>query len=294
MSENFNDVIYNLFSTVNYLDTRPNSENLAIELENCDILVIGAKEILTEEMIKNAKKLPKVIGTLSVGVDHIAPSLFSNNEIHILNTPKANVESVAEHSLGMIYALAKKFKAGEKSVSNGTGRSGLAELPNEIYGKTLGIVGLGNIGTRLAEMGKSVGLNIISSSKTRTSGAKGEVKFYSLENVFAKSDFISLHLPLTNSSKNLISTKILSAIKPGAILINTSRPEIVDHSAIKESLMSGDLAGYGLDCEEDILSLSSLPNVLITPHIAGVTEEASARLDDELAEYLRIEFSEGD
>ena len=287
----FADKSRQLFDEVTYLAQRPNSEELTKLLSEYDVIIIGARENISRKMLGNATKT-KIIGTLSVGTDHLNLDALSERGIHVERCPTANVRSVAEHALSLIMALAKFLKWGDQLVAEGENRSGLPSLPTEVQGKTLGLIGYGNIGTILGELASCLGMNIVATSRSRQSGSEGNVRFATLDALLAESHYVSISVPLTEETRHLINAHTLDLMMPGTILVNTSREDVVVRSDIIKALDSGKLNAYGGDYDDASLAdktlsnLAKRPNVILTPHIAGLTIEANDRLDNELIDRL--------
>lgn len=203
--------------------------------------------------------------------------------VTVSNTPHYGDDTVAEHTLGLLLALARRIPALHQDLRRGRWQPGAPG--RELHGKTLGILGLGAIGSRVARWGMALGMRVVAWT-AHPSPERAEahrVSFVSLEELAAASDVVSVHLPLTPTTRRLIDSEFLSWMRPDAMLLNTSRGEIVDTAALLEALRSGRLAGAALDVfEEEPLPgehpLLGLDNVVLTPHVGFYTREATARM----------------
>lgn len=284
----FHNKAKSIFSEVVYLENRPiKPEELIPIMGQCDVLIIGAKEKILSNVVSNSPVMPKIIGTLSVGLDHLDLIGLKQKDVTVINSPTANVLSVAEHIMAVALSLTKRLVEGNISVSENKGRAGLSSMPIELNDKTLGLIGYGKISKALAKISSCFGMKIIATSQTRTSGNDKLISFTDLDSLLSKSDVISINVPLNDSTKNLINSSNIGIIKNGAILINTSREEITDFDCIYDSLLTDNgLSGFGIDADDIPTSLSKLHSVVATPHIAGLSNEASDRLDNELIDRI--------
>ena len=266
---------------------RPTHDELLHLVSEFDILVIGVREKMTPEIHSQASRLC-IIGTLSIGTDHIDPCFLCDERIRIINTPLSNVASVTEHTYALILAVLKRLVEAHMAAVGRKGRKGISDLPLELGSRTLGVVGAGNIGAKVARVALALGLKVLCYTyhpEKHTELADAGVRFLPLDELLEQADILTLHLPLTDESRGILSADRISLMKREAILVNTARSQLVDSSALSQYLRKGLLAGAALDClEDDELSLfEGLPNVILTPHIAGLTKESIARMDVDLA-----------
>jgi phosphoglycerate dehydrogenase-like enzyme len=282
----FHEKANRLFSEITYADQRPKEEDMPKFLSGYDVAIIGAREKINENILKKVINPPKIIGTLSVGLDHIDVGFLKKMGVTIINTPTANVISVSEHVMAFALSLVKRLKEADSAVQNSIGRSGLHDSPTELNGKTFGLIGYGNIAKKIVPLARCFGMKIVATSRTRTSGQDSDVTFYTLQQVLSESEIISINVPLTDSTKNLINDKSLKSLGRKPVIINTSRSEIVDHNAISICLNNGHLSGYAEDSENIPECLKNRTDVLWSPHIAGLSKEASDRLDNELIDRI--------
>jgi D-3-phosphoglycerate dehydrogenase len=269
---------------------RPSEKALGELVRDYEVLVIGVKERMTEHVYQNIRNL-EILATLSIGLDHIDSSFFDDDRLKILNAPGSNSISVAEHTIGLMLALSKRFMEGHEASFTGTGRKGISKFPGEIRDKTIGVIGAGSIGTEVMKMSLCLGMKVLCYTfhpESHPDLHNIGVTFYDLQGVVSKSDIISIHLPLTKESRNLLSDELIEEMKGNSIVVNTSRPEIVDMKALAKSLKDGKILGVGIDSDDIGVAdlFRGLKNVIITPHIAGLTNESFTRMDMMIAEAI--------
>ena len=232
----------------------------------------------------------RIISRMGVGLDNIDVAAATARKIVVTNVPDYCMEEVAEHALSLLFALARKVAF--YHLQSKQGRYELNEGPplRRIAGKTLGIVGLGTIGRRLAARAVPLGLQVLAVDP-RAGQAMPGVTFCSLEGLLARSDYISLHLPLTPATRHLIGAKQLWQMKPTAYLINTARGGLVDSQALAAALAANRLAGAALDVQEteppDLTSPPyNDPRVIVTPHASFLSEESLLELRQRVARQV--------
>lgn len=270
------------------MGTGPDEETLLKECLDCDgALTRNGK--FTQRVFEACPKL-KVVSMHGVGVDGIDVNAATKMGIQICNAAESNQKSVAEYAVGLILMLAKKsviynngLKSGDMSVRNLYG--------SDVSGKTLGIIGMGNIGTQVARMAyNGLGMKVIGYS--RHISKKQETDFGCLtpdmDEVISSADFLSLHLPGTDKTRHIIDARRLALMKQSAFLINTGRGEVIDETALIKTLQDGKLRGAALDVFEGNLPkadnpLLSMDNVIVTPHTAAFTTEALERMSYQAA-----------
>lgn len=273
-------------------DRRPSVDDLSKLVKEYEILIIGAKEQMNAEVYSNVTNL-KILGTLSIGVDHIDKKFFNDRNIDVINCPFSNVVSVAEHTFALILALSKRLLEAHTASCTLQGRKGMASLPYEVCGKSMGIVGAGKIAKKVMEIGHAFKMQILCYTihpEKHTDLKNLGVKFVSLDDLFVDSDIITVHLPLTDISKGLISSRLIKMMRSNALIINTSRSEIVDNIALADALKNKAIFGAGIDLDIDDVETPKLYrglcNVILTPHSAGVTKDSIIRMDTDLASYI--------
>jgi D-3-phosphoglycerate dehydrogenase len=231
----------------------------------------------------------KIIGRAGVGVDNIDVKAANAKNILVINTPQGNAAAAAELAIGLMFALARKIPAADASMKRGEWEK-KKFMGVEIAGKTLGVVGLGNIGRNAAQRGVGLGMNVIGYDPHPPKELPAGVKSVSLDEVITKSDFITLHVPLVDSTKNLFNADTFARMKKGSYLINCARGGIVDESAVLPALQSGQLAGAALDVfgkePPEPAELFKHDNVILTPHLGASSKEAQEKVAIELAEVF--------
>jgi len=260
-----------------------------------DGIIIRANGAVTARIMAAAPKL-KVVGRHGVGVDNIDVHAATERGIWVVNTPLANREAVAEHVVGMMLTLAKRMREADIEVRLGHWESRYELIGVELYGKTLGIVGMGTIGSRVAEIcQKAFGMHILYHDLERREDAERdlEARRCDLPMLFSQSDFVSVHLPRTPETQCLVDAELLSAMMPTAYLVNTSRGGIVGEQALFAALSEGRIAGAGVDVFEEEFTAEHLPlfeleNVILTPHMAAHTKEAMVRMSLVAEDVLRV------
>jgi len=265
-------------------------EELTTVLPAYDGCVVRGRTKIRQPLIDLCPGL-KVIVRGGVGLDNIDADYARSKGITVMNTPKASSASVAELAIGLMFMLARslykatatmKAEKWEKKAFEG----------DELGGKTLGLIGIGNIGREVAKRANALGMTVIAYDPY-VKEAEG-VRLVQLDELLAKSDYISLHLPKTKESANMIGKAQFEKMKAGVRLVNCARGGIVDEAALYEALVSGKVAGAALDvfAEEPPIDyrLLKLANVIGSPHIGAATHEAQGRVGAEVAEKL-IEFS---
>lgn len=272
-------------------EKRPDEEELKRLVQEYDILIIGAKENMTSAVYQCATRL-KILGTLSIGMDHISKEFVDDRKIKIFNCPNSNVISVAEHTFGLILALQKKITEGNNAVIQGNGRRGINGLPHDLFGKKMGVIGAGKIATEVINIANAFRMQILgftfNPQRHFDLKCKG-VRFVELDTLLHEADIISVHLPLSELSERLINAQKIRMMKETAIFINTSREQIVDTRYLLEHADKYSDFKVGLDIDIDNvkdITGKCRDNVLITPHIAGVSIEAIIRMDTELAKSI--------
>jgi phosphoglycerate dehydrogenase-like enzyme len=257
-------------------------ERLLREVEGATALIIRNRIRVDEALLRRAPRL-RVVGRLGSGLDNVDLKALRARGISLVHAPGANATGVAEYVLAALFHLARNLPRAAQ------GRDRLALGGFELAGKTLGLLGLGEVGLRVAHKAKALGMRVVGYDPLRRPWEAAlevaGVEFLPLEGVLAEAQFLSLHAPLTPETRGLIGREALARMRPGAYLINTARGELVDHHALCEALRSGLLAGAVLDVTDPEPlppdhPLRELENCLLTPHIAGLTQESQARVGE--------------
>jgi len=271
-------------------------DGLPAALADADALVVRSAVQVDDALMEHAPKL-RVVGRAGVGVDNIDADAATRRGIVVMNTPGANAVAVAELTIGLMLALARKLPA-----ANSTMHAGKWEKKSlqgaELRGKTLGILGLGRIGLEVAKRAKGFGLEIVGSDPFVSAAVAREngIKLVTLDELIAASDYITLHVGLTPQTAGVVNAKSLAAMKKGVRIINCARGELIEDAALVAALKSGQVAGAALDvfAVEPLKDSPyfELDNVILTPHIAGSTGEAQEAVGIQIArqvrEYLKL------
>lgn len=253
-------------------------------------LIVRSATKVTAEVIAAGENL-RVVGRAGTGVDNIDLPAASKRGIVVMNTPGGNTLSAAEHTLSMILALARYIPQATASIKAGKWEKDRF-LGTEVSDRTLGIIGLGNIGAIVGERAEALGMRIIGYDPflSPESAAKKKVDLVSLDDLFARSDFITLHTPLTASTQNLINASSFSKMKKGVRIVNCARGGIIDEKALYEAIVSGKVAGAALDVFEKEppgkSPLLELDQVICTPHLGASTTQAQVKVSIAIAEQV--------
>lgn len=270
-------------------------EELIKLMPEIEILVVRSATKVTADIIEAGTKL-KIIGRAGTGLDNIDVKVAEAKGIKVINTPGANSISVAELTIGLMIACSRHIARGTIDLKNGKWTKKELE-GHELYKRTVGIIGFGNIGREVAKRLLAFDMNVLAYDPI-VKETDMNVKLVDLDTLISNSDYITIHVPLTPETKNLINKDTISKMKDGVIIINAARGGIVDESALYEALLSGKIYAAGLDVFEvepptDELrqKLLSLPNVVATPHVGASTFEAQERVGMLLVERLIKEIA---
>jgi D-3-phosphoglycerate dehydrogenase / 2-oxoglutarate reductase len=261
------------------------------KISNFDIVVVRSRTKITKEMIDLATQC-KIIARVGVGLDNIDVDAATAKNIRVINAVEGAMNAVAELVLGLMFSMAREIPRADREIRNGKWLK--KELMGiELSGKYLGIVGLGNIGKRLAKLARGLNMNIIGFDVIPIADDfardVGLIKA-DIDTLISSADFISFHVPLTDTTRHLVNTKRISTMKKTACIINTSRGEIIDEDALYDALKEGKIAGAALDVFEKEPAvgnkLTTLPNVICTPHIGAQTKEAQTLAANVIGEKI--------
>ncbi|TLX72869.1 MAG: 3-phosphoglycerate dehydrogenase [Thaumarchaeota archaeon] len=261
------------------------------KIGNFDIVVVRSRTKITKEMIDKTSKC-KIIARVGVGLDNIDVDAAKTKGIRVINAVEGAMNAVAELVLGLMLSLAREIPRADREIRNGKWLK-KELMGTELSGKYLGIVGLGNIGKKLAKHARALNMNIIGYDiipiPEDFSREVGLIKA-DLETLLSSADYISFHVPLTDSTHHLVNSQLLGKMKKNTCIINTSRGEIIDENALYDALKEGKIAGAALDVFETEPAignkLATLPNVICTPHIGAQTKEAQALAANVIAEKI--------
>ena len=309
MLENISDAAIKVFKDAGYTDIKKISgalseEQLINEIKQVHMVGIRSKTQITEKVLQHAEKL-QAIGCFCIGTNQVNLHAARKKGIVVFNAPYSNTRSVAELVIGASIILIRKILDKNKAAHEGQWNKD-AKGSFEIRGKTLGIIGYGNIGSQVSILAESLGMKVIFYDTITKLPLGNAESRKTLKEVVSKADIITLHIPETQQTKNLINKSLLKHFKKGSILINFARGEVVDLDALTNALTSRDLSGAAIDVfpvepekNGDPFSspLQNIPNVLLTPHIGGSTEEAQYNIGEDvsakLLQYLEMGATTG-
>ena len=262
-------------------------------IKDVDGIIIGIDE-LSAEIIEEANAL-KVISKYGIGLDNIDINMETNKKIIVTNTPTANIDAVADLAFGLILSLARRIPEADRKTKSGKWEKIIGK---SVWKKTIGIIGLGKIGRQVVKRAQGFEMNILVFDivEDKKFAQKYCIKYINLEKLLQKSDYITIHIPLNDTTRNMISYEELGKIKKEAFLINTSRGGIVDEEALCDVLRNKQLRGAALDVYENEppqeTFFKELDNVIMTSHIGAYTEEAIDNMGIQAAQNL-IDVLEG-
>ena len=266
-------------------------EQILEKISTFNIIIVRSRTTITKEMIEKADNC-KIIARVGVGLDNVDQDAAKTKDIRVINAVEGAMNAVAELVLGLMLSLARQTARGDRAVRNGQWIK--KELKGtELRGKYLGIIGLGNIGKRLGRLAHSLNMNIIGYDvmpiDEEFAKEVGLMKA-DLNTLLQSSDYISIHVPLLDSTYHLLDAQKMSTMKKTAKIINTSRGGVVDEDALYEALKNGTLGGAALDVFEKEpaigTKLAELDNVILTPHIGAQTKEAQSLAANVIAEKI--------
>lgn len=262
---------------VYYMSKETQQDKLLARVQDADIIML-ANQPLGAEIINACPKL-KMLSVAFTGVDHVALDACRARNILVCNAAGYSTNAVAELTFGLAISVIRNIVPCDARCRKAETKDGLVGF--ELFGKTFGVVGTGAIGARVAKIAAAFGCRVLAYSRT----AKQElvdagVQYVSLDELLAQSDFVSLHVPLTDATRGLINADAIAKMKQGAVLLNTARGPVVDSAALAEALNAGKLAGAGIDVFEgeppiaEEHPLCSAKNTVLTPHVAFASREA--------------------
>ena len=270
---------------------RPEHDQMKMILEEYDCVIIGTSQKITEDMFE-CITAPRIIATASVGLDHIRVSEDKKDLVTIINTPKANAQSVAEYTMACALSCVKRLAEGNQLYRAGKNNKSLYQKPEDLAGKTVGVVGAGNISVRIMEYAQFFGMKIL--CWTRNPEEHRELKemgvqFVALEELASTADVISVNLPNNAGTKGIISSHLVEKMKSTTNFISVSRIETIDIEALIQKAINNPSFYLCLDLDVDENVVRAMPdqnNVIITPHIAGGTLETRKRMFKEVANQV--------
>jgi D-3-phosphoglycerate dehydrogenase len=307
--ENISDAAVKRFSGAGYTSVKKlpkalSEADLIREIADVHLLGIRSKTQITEKVLKAAKKL-QAVGCFCIGVNQVDLKNATKNGIAVFNAPYSNTRSVAELVIGASIILIRRIPDKSKFAHDGIWMKE-SKGSYELRGKTMGIIGYGNIGTQVSVLAEAMGMKVVYYDIETKLPLGNALPKKSIRDLVSVSDIITIHVPDTDQTRLMINKTVIKQIKKGAILLNYARGEVVDLDALAAALEKGDLAGAGVDVyplepekngDKFTTPLQHLPNVLLTPHIGGSTEEAQANIGEDVSnklfQYLEMGISTG-
>ncbi|HEV3412099.1 MAG TPA: phosphoglycerate dehydrogenase [Puia sp.] len=296
--ENISDAAVKHFVDSGYASARKltgalSEEQLIREIKDVHLLGIRSKTQITPKVLDAAKKL-QAIGCFCIGVNQVDLKSATSHGVVVFNAPYSNTRSVAELVIALAILLIRRIPDKTKAAHDGVW---LKESKGsyEMRGKTLGIIGYGNIGAQVSVLAEALGMKVIYYDTVTKLPLGNAQARKTLKEVVSEADVVTLHVPETNQTKNLINKNILKSFKKGSILLNYARGEVVDLDALAKALQDGSLSGAAIDVfpwepekngDRFTTPLQGLPNVILTPHIGGSTEEAQANIGEDVSNKL--------
>lgn len=283
--------------TYEYSGAQMNREQTLAAIANADALIIRSGTKADAELLAAAPNL-KVIARAGVGVDNVDLAYATEHGIIVMNTPDGNTVSTAEHTLGLMLSLARHIPQAHTSLSGGKwDRKSFGGI--ELRGKTLGLVGFGRIGRAVAKRALAFEMTVIAFDPYITSSGVEGVELVSLDEIYARADFLSLHALLTPETRELVNAESLAKMKKGVRIIDAARGALINEAALAEAIKSGQVAGAALDvfAEEPPAAdnpLINLPGVVHTPHLAASTEDAQIVVAVDAAKLIVAALTTGE
>jgi D-3-phosphoglycerate dehydrogenase len=293
--ENISDLAVKNFQRLGYTQVEKISkalteDELVKEIKDVHILGIRSKTQITPKILEAAKKL-QVIGCFCIGVNQVNLKAATKNGVVVFNAPYSNTRSVAELVMGLAIMLIRRIPDKNKAAHEGIWMKD-AKGSFELRGKTLGIIGYGNIGSQVSVLAEGLGMKVIFYDVETKLPMGNDSDGKTLKEVLGKSDIVTLHVPETSQTKNIINKTTLKQFKKGSILINYARGEVVDLDALRKFIVDGHIGGAAIDVfpwepekngDRFQNPLQDLPNVILTPHIGGSTEEAQQNIGEDVS-----------
>ena len=294
MSDKVEDVLKS--KSIDYdIKTGMDPEELKSVIDQYDGILIRSATKLTSNILADCKNL-KVVGRAGVGVDNVDLETATKNKILVMNTPLGNLEDTAELTIGLMFSLYRHIHLANQSTHDGKWEKPKF-MGTELKGKTLGIVGFGNIGQRVAEMASVIGMNIITNSNSASDEdlSKLGASKVSTEQLLTDSDIVSLHTKLNDDTKNMLNKTSIATMKPSAVIINCARGGLINEADLKDCLNNDVIAGAAIDVYEKEPATENVmfgaKNLLLTPHLGASSKEAQSNVAidvaNQVADYLK-------
>lgn len=296
--ENISETAVRLFREAGYTDIRKVSgalseEDLIREVRQVHLLGIRSKTLITQKVLEHTPKL-QAIGCFCIGVNQVNLKSATQHGVTVFNAPYSNTRSVAELVIGASVMLIRRIPDKNRRAHEGIWMKE-AKGSYELRGKTLGIVGYGNIGSQVSVLAEAIGMKVVYYDIATRLPLGNAEPCKSLRDLVSRADIVTLHVPETAQTKNLVNKSLLKHFKQGSILLNYARGEVVDLDALRQSILDGQISGAGIDVfpwepekngDRFQSPVQDLPNVLLTPHIGGSTEEAQQNIGVDVARKL--------
>lgn len=274
------------------------AEELQNIIADYDGVIVRSATKITKDIIARGDKL-KVIGRAGIGVDNVDVQAATEKGIVVMNTPQGNALAAAEHTIGLMFAAARKIGMADRTMKEGKWEK-KALMGVEIYGKTLGVIGIGNIGMIVAEKALALGMKVLAYDifiSKEFAASKG-IELVDLDTLLKESDFITVHVPLVKETRGLINKEAIAKMKKSAIVINVARGPVVNEKDLNEALREGRIAGAALDVFEEEPPPKDHPlvlcdNVVCTPHLGASTAEAQDKVAIDIAKQIVDFFQNG-
>jgi D-3-phosphoglycerate dehydrogenase / 2-oxoglutarate reductase len=256
------------------------------DLESSDALIVRSRTNVTADLMDRGPRL-RVIGRAGIGVDNIDVDAATQRGILVINAPLGNVRSTAEHTMALVFAMARRIVAADRAVRDATWKQ--AYEGTQLLGKRIGVIGAGKVGRLVVSMASALGMDVVVHDPYLPQEMLVElgVPNAGLRELLSTSDFVTLHVPLNVETRGLIGHRELEIMQTGSYLVNCARGGLVDEVALAANLVSGRLAGAALDVFEDEplhdSPLLAAPNTVLTPHVAASTKEAQAQVSTDIA-----------
>ncbi|HET9277535.1 MAG TPA: phosphoglycerate dehydrogenase [Flavitalea sp.] len=307
--ENISDTAVRFFRDSGYSGVRKipgalSEDQLMKEIKDVHLLGIRSKTQITAKVLDAAKKL-QTIGCFCIGVNQVDLKYATNQGVAVFSAPYSNTRSVAELVIAASIMLIRRIPDKNKAAHDGLWMKD-AKGSYELRGKTLGVIGYGNIGSQVSILAEAFGMKVIFYDTVTKLPLGNAVPKKTLKELLAQADIVTLHVPETNSTKNLINKTTLKYFKKGSILLNYARGEVVDLEALRKAITEGQISGAAIDVypwepekngDRFQTPLQDLPNVILTPHIGGSTEEAQMNIGEDVSnklfQYLEMGVSIG-
>lgn len=268
---------------------------------DCDGMLVRSGTTVTEDILNSTTSKMKIIGRAGVGVDNINVDIATKKGIIVVNSPDGNTTAAAEHTVSMMMSLTRNIPKAHESMFTGKwDRKSFTGV--ELRGKTLGIIGLGKIGSKVAQTAKAIGMKLIAydpfASQAHAESLKATL-YEDINEIWKQSDFITLHIPKTPQTANLVNTETISLMKDGVRIINCARGGVINEADLAEALKSGKVAGAALDVfdqepiNQDNPLLKLKDKVILTPHLGAATEEAQINVAVDVAEQIKTVLNGG-